>query len=125
VLIDMLGQLLLWYGAADVVFLGGTLVNIGGHNPVEAAAMGTMQVIGPYHQQIEHTAAALAATGAAILLSQQNDLATHIIEVLGDNARRRHVTSAAQLLISQQHGALAKTTDWIDKQLANRKPSGQ
>jgi len=125
VLIDMLGQLLLWYGTADVVFLGGTLVNIGGHNPVEAAAMGTMQVIGPYHQQIEHTAAALAATGAAIVLRQQSELATQIMAVLDDSARRRHVTSAAQLLISQQHGALAKTTDWIDARLATGKASGQ
>ena len=124
VLIDMLGQLLQWYGAADVVFLGGTLVNVGGHNPVEAAAMGSMQVIGPYHQQIEHTAAALAATGAARLLQHSDQLAATLLEVLDDSARRRHVTSAAQLLISQQHGALAKTTDWIDAQLAGSACSG-
>ena len=117
VLIDLLGQLLLWYGAADVVFLGGTLVNIGGHNPVEAAAMGTMQVIGPHHQQIEHTATALAETGAAVLLQHADELTTALSAVLADSARRRHVTAAAQLLISRQHGALATTTDWIDTQL--------
>ncbi len=117
VLIDMLGQLLRWYGAADVVFLGGTLINIGGHNPVEAAAMGTMQIIGPYHQRIEHTAAALAATGAAVLLQHHDELAEVLITALEDSAKRRHVTSAAQLMISQQHGALAKITDWIDARL--------
>lgn len=117
-LIDTLGQLLQWYGAADVVFLGGTLVNIGGHNPVEAAAMGTMQLIGPYHQQIKHTALALAETGAAVLLSDHEQLLPALLQCLQDSARRRHCSAAVQLLISQQQGALGKTTAWIDAQLS-------
>ena len=44
---DSLGEMAYWYAAADVVFLGGTLVNTGGHNPLEASVFGAPVVTGP------------------------------------------------------------------------------
>lgn len=44
---DSLGEMALWYSAADVVFMGGSLVNTGGHNPLEATVYGVPVVCGP------------------------------------------------------------------------------
>jgi len=45
---DSMGELLLWYATADIAFIGGSLVKTGGHNPLEATALGIPTVSGPY-----------------------------------------------------------------------------
>lgn len=50
---DTLGELILLYQASDVVFIGGSLADIGGHNPIEAAVLSKPLLIGPYYYNFE------------------------------------------------------------------------
>lgn len=63
-LADTLGEMPRWLQHADAVFMGGSLVPIGGHNLIEAAAVGAPQVSGPHLQNFEEEAALLTPSGA-------------------------------------------------------------
>jgi 3-deoxy-D-manno-octulosonic-acid transferase len=65
VLLDSIGELSQFYQGAQLAFVGGTLVPVGGHNPLEAAAAGVSLCFGPYIQNIEPIAQELLEQGAA------------------------------------------------------------
>ena len=67
-LLDTLGELAGCYPLADVAFIGGSLVPLGGHNPVEAAAAGIPVCFGPHMADFAEIAAALEAVGGALRL---------------------------------------------------------
>jgi 3-deoxy-D-manno-octulosonic-acid transferase len=66
VLVDTLGELSMLYAAADVAFVGGSLVPIGGHNLLEPAALGIPVLTGPSHSNSREVAQALLQCGAAL-----------------------------------------------------------
>ena len=63
-LADTMGELMLWYRQADVALVGGSLVDIGGHNPVEPASVGTPIIMGQYTQSCQNVVDKLASVGA-------------------------------------------------------------
>ncbi|MGP4714571.1 MULTISPECIES: 3-deoxy-D-manno-octulosonic acid transferase [unclassified Psychrobacter] len=63
-LADSMGELMHWYKLADVALVGGSLVDIGGHNPVEPASVGTPVLIGRYTQSCQSVVDKLASAGA-------------------------------------------------------------
>lgn len=118
ILVDVLGQLIAWYGAARLAVLGGTLVSIGGHNPVEAAAMGCPLLIGPYRDTILETTGQLEAAGAVQLFNQVESLEQHIGQLLGSDQQLMTMQVCGKQLISRQGGALKATLSWINHQLS-------
>lgn len=70
-LADSMGELMYWYKLADVALVGGSLVDIGGHNPVEPASIGTPVIIGRYTQSCQSVVDKLASVGA--LYQPHND----------------------------------------------------
>lgn len=84
-LADTMGELLAWYQLADVALVGGSLVDIGGHNPVEPASVGTPILMGSYTYSCQEVVDELADVGAL----QQADAAT--------DARADYATAAEQL----------------------------
>lgn len=80
-LADTMGELGLWYRLAPVSFVGGSLVDIGGHNPFEPAALGSAILHGPYvsnfadiYDRLDHASAAIAVAGQAQLAQAVTDL---------------------------------------------------
>lgn len=78
-LADSMGELMQWYAQANVALVGGSLVDIGGHNPVEPMSVGTPVLMGPYTQSCQSVVDKLASVGA---LYQPNNhfyraIATH------------------------------------------------
>jgi 3-deoxy-D-manno-octulosonic-acid transferase len=73
-LLDTLGELSLYYAAADVAFVGGSLVPIGGHNLLEPAALGIATLTGPHVFNAEDIAAALVAEGAVACIDDGETL---------------------------------------------------
>lgn len=63
-LADTMGELMQWYAAADVALVGGSLVAIGGHNPVEPASVATPILMGQYTQSCQSVVDKLAEVGA-------------------------------------------------------------
>ena len=63
-LADTMGELMQWYELADVALVGGSLVDIGGHNPVEPASVATPIIMGQYTQSCQNVVDKLAGVGA-------------------------------------------------------------
>ena len=87
-LLDTLGELLDFYAAADVAFVGGSLVPIGGHNLLEPAALGVPILTGPNNFNSEEIARLLIARGAAEVVHNATELGTRVSALLADPAAR-------------------------------------
>ncbi|MBF2718366.1 3-deoxy-D-manno-octulosonic acid transferase [Psychrobacter sp. NG254] len=71
-LADSMGEMMTWYALANVAFVGGSLVDVGGHNPVEPASVATPVVMGIYTQSCQNVVDTLSEVGA--LYQPNNDL---------------------------------------------------
>lgn len=116
---DTLGELPLFYGASDAAFVGGSLVPAGGHNFLEAAALGVPAVFGPDMFNIEQIAQEAVARGAATRIAHGGQLAEAIGAYLADPARRQAAGAAGKKLVDENRGALARTLALIEKLLEN------
>ena len=95
-LADTLGELGLWYALGKIVFLGGSLRPIGGHNPFEVAQSGAVTLSGNHVANFAETFAEMESAGAAQLVADADDLADKVAALLSDNARRTKACAAAR-----------------------------
>jgi 3-deoxy-D-manno-octulosonic-acid transferase len=93
-LADTLGEMALWYHLAAVTFVGGSLVDKGGHNPYEAAAEGTAILHGPFLANARAAYAALDAGGGAVPVRDADGIAAALAD-LAPEARRAELAAAA------------------------------
>ncbi len=115
---DTMGELQLFYGACDVAFVGGSLVPAGGHNLLEAAAVGVPAVFGPGMVNIEEIAQQAIARGAATQIAHGGQLAEAVGSYLADPACRQAAGAAGKKLVEENRGALARTLALIEQTLA-------
>ncbi|MGC1495123.1 MAG: 3-deoxy-D-manno-octulosonic acid transferase [Sulfitobacter sp.] len=101
-LADTLGELGTWYALSDVVFLGGSLRPIGGHNPYEVAQSGAAVLSGIHVANFAETFAEMEALDAARLVADADDLAGKITDWLSDDAARGKACRAAQKFAENQ-----------------------
>jgi len=108
---DSMGELGAYYAAADVAFIGGSLLPLGGQNLIEACAVGVPVVIGPHVFNFTQATADAVAAGAALQVADPLDLA-HVLDALfADNARRIAMGAAAAAFAARHRGATARTVD--------------
>jgi 3-deoxy-D-manno-octulosonic-acid transferase len=105
---DTLGQLLELYAAADVAFVGGSLVPVGGHNLLEPAALGRPILTGPHNANAAETARLLIARGAACIVHDAAELAAHLGRLLGSPKERERMGALGREIIDENRGALAR-----------------
>jgi len=86
-LLDSLGELLDFYAAGDVAFVGGSLVPIGGHNLLEPAALGLPILTGPNTSNSADVARLLIERGAADVVKNPQELADRVIALAGGSCR--------------------------------------
>jgi 3-deoxy-D-manno-octulosonic-acid transferase len=110
---DTLGELPLFYAAADVAFVGGSLVPVGGHNMLEPAALGVPVLTGPQRFNFSDISEALLAAGAALEVTDAETLATAVIHWLGDAEARQRAGEAGRQLVADNRGALARLLEQI------------
>lgn len=101
-LADTLGELGTWYALTDIVFLGGSLRPIGGHNPFEVAQSGAAALSGTHVANFAETFAEMEALGAARLVSDGDDLAQKVDTLLSDDALRAKACAAARAFTHAQ-----------------------
>lgn len=106
---DTMGELVSMYAAADVAFIGGSLVRHGGHNLVEAMAVGTPSVFGPHVFNFEQSSRTALEYGAAIQVRDPCGLAVTIAEYLDDPEQRRLAADAARRVVDDSRGSLQAT----------------
>lgn len=105
-LADTLGELGNWFALGDIVFLGGSLLPIGGHNPFEVAQSGATVLSGNHVFNFAETFSAMEAAGAARIVSGSEDLAAQIDVLLRDTASREQAVKAAQAFATSETGKL-------------------
>ncbi len=110
---DSMGELMLFYAASDVAFVGGSLVAHGGHNVLEPAALGIPVITGPHTFNFADISRMLLEAGAARQVNNANELATAVIAYLQSDILRRATGENAQNLVAKNRGALAKLTALI------------
>jgi len=113
-LLDSLGELLDFYAAADVAFVGGSLVTVGGHNLLEPAALGVPILTGPHHYNSEEIARLLIARGAAQVVHDGAELGGRVRALLADAAERESMGAAGRASVDSNRGALAKLLALIE-----------
>ena len=107
-LLDTLGELADFYAAADVAFVGGSLVPVGGHNLLEPAALGLPVLSGGAHFNSPEVARALEAAGALTIVHDAAELAGALVRLLADPAARARQGAAGRAAIAANRGALER-----------------
>lgn len=105
---DTLGELVLFYAAADVAFVGGTLVPVGGHNLLEPAALGRPVLAGPQVFNAPDIAAMLVEAGAAELVADGAALGARVASLLRDPAAARAIGQRGAATVAANRGALER-----------------
>ena len=111
--IDTLGELVPFYGCADVAFVGGSLQDIGGHNLLEPASAGTAVVTGPHLHNFLDIAARMRTAGALRVGKDATGVGDHIAGLLEDDVARKRMTVAGQALVEEGRGAINRTLDLV------------
>ena len=109
VVLDTIGELAQLYQVATAVFVGGSLVDTGGHNILEPAVFGKPIIFGPYMQNFAEIAQTFLENGAAIQVRTARELEPALLELLGDPVRRARLGAAARALVEANRGARTKT----------------
>ncbi len=108
-LLDTVGDLRGFLAGARAVFVGGTLVSIGGHNVLEPAAFGAPVLVGPYTANVTDTVVALAQVGALEEVADVDGLARAWAELVADPDEARRRGAAGARLVAGSGGALTRT----------------
>jgi 3-deoxy-D-manno-octulosonic-acid transferase len=87
-LLDTVGELSQFFALGDVAFVGGSLVDVGGHNILEPARCGKAILFGPYMANMQAVADAFKAQGAAVEVTDGNALCAALANLLSDDAKR-------------------------------------
>lgn len=114
-LADTMGELGLFYRAAPLVFIGGSLVPHGGQNPLEPARLGCALLHGPHMHNFAEIGTQMDAARAAVRVSTAEDLAAAMEELLDDPERRRELADNARAYATSGE-------DMLDAVMAELKP---
>lgn len=105
---DTMGELLTLYAAADQAFVGGTLIENGGHNPLEPAAVGLPVSVGPHHWDFNEITELLQREGALQVVDSSDALAQVLISMFNDKHAYQAASEAGKQVMLQNRGALDK-----------------
>ncbi len=114
---DTMGELPLFLGAADVAFIGGSLVERGGHNMLEASAQGVPVVFGPHLFNFSAIAALLLERGAAQRVENAAELAAVVGRWLGDASERSRIGESGRKVAEENRGALERLIRLVEERL--------
>jgi 3-deoxy-D-manno-octulosonic-acid transferase len=110
---DTMGELRKFYSLADVVFVGRTLVPMGGSDPMEVAAMGKPLVVGPHVDNFQLPVEALRAADAIRTVDSDDGLAPIIAAILRDKRLAQALGRRARQVVIDRQGATGRTADAI------------
>ncbi len=107
-LVDTMGELKMLYAGSDIAFVGGSMVPAGGHNILEAAAIGIPVLFGPYMANFKEIASGALNQGAAIQCQNEDDIVKTILALYKQPAYREALAKTGKAFVSQNQGAIAR-----------------
>ena len=117
---DTMGELTMFYAAADVAFVGGSLVEVGGHNLLEPAAVGLPVIVGPYTHNFEYICELLIKRGAARRITSAEALARVVIDLLRSPNLRDEAGEQGQKVIQENRGAVKTVMQLVANQIDSK-----
>jgi 3-deoxy-D-manno-octulosonic-acid transferase len=105
---DSMGEMFAYYGAADVAFVGGSLLPLGGQNLIEACAMGTPVVVGPHMFNFQEITAQACAAGAVLQVADAAGVVNAFASLLNSPDERRRMSAAGRDFATTHRGASAR-----------------
>jgi len=117
VILDTVGELAALYGLAEVVFVGGSLVPIGGHNVLEPAMRGKPVLYGPHTSNFREGAERLQRSGGGIVVKDGLELERELSLLLEDHELARRTGDAARAAFAGRQGAVHATLELIARHL--------
>jgi len=118
--VDTMGELLQFYAASDIAFVGGSLEPIGGHNLLEPAALGKPVIVGPHTFNTEEVAAKLIDAKAVLRVADEVELGAALIRLFTREQERSAMGQAAQHVLERERGAVARTVQIVEQVVAGQ-----
>jgi 3-deoxy-D-manno-octulosonic-acid transferase len=117
VLGDSMGEMLAYCAAADVVFVGGSLLPFGGQNLIEPIAVGAPVIVGPHTFNFADATAGAIAAGAALRVPDAEALIMEVRALLADAGRRVAMREAGHAFYDAHRGAGERLWEWLAPRL--------
>ncbi|HZN52695.1 MAG TPA: 3-deoxy-D-manno-octulosonic acid transferase [Methylomirabilota bacterium] len=117
IVLDTVGELAALYAIADVVFVGGSLVPVGGHNLLEAAQRRRPVLVGPHVGNFRESTSLLESVGAAVVVRDAAELARELRRLLADPDLRAKMGDLGYEAIVSRQGAVRETLELVDRYL--------
>lgn len=108
---DSMGEMLVYFGLAQLAFVGGSLVNTGCQNVLEPAALGLPVLVGPSQFNFQTICEQLTEVGALHTVADENELARETIRLLQDDEARAAMGDKGRLAVAANKGALNRIYD--------------
>ena len=108
ILLDTMGELMNLYSLGTLVFIGGSLVPVGGHNPIEPLFFKKCVLFGPHMFHFLEISNHLVEAGGAIQVGGKGDLAFHLKRLLSDERARKEVGEKGYQFLQRHRGATEK-----------------
>ncbi len=115
--LDTIGELAACYAMADAVFVGGSLVAEGGHNPIEPAAVNVPVIFGPHMEDFSEIAATLVQSGGACQVASKEALLEKLQQILTDASLRQSMAKAGWRYVQSNRGVVRRHLQVIDELL--------
>lgn len=116
-LADSMGELKMLYAAADVAFVGGSLVAVGGHNVLEPALIGTPILFGPQMFNFKEIAERILAEQAAVQCRSLEEIAAAVTRIHADEHYKNMLIARAKAFVLRNQGATRRTADMLAQSL--------
>ena len=113
ILLDTMGELMYLYSLGTLIFIGGSLVPVGGHNPLEPLFFKKCVLFGPHMFHFSEISHHLVAVGGAIQAKGKEDLAFHLKRLLFDEGARKTAGERGYQFLQQHRGATVKAFEKI------------
>lgn len=115
---DTLGELGLFYSLAPVALVGGSLLPIGGHNPIEAAQLGCAVISGPNVSNFREVFGVLQGAGACLIAKDEHEIADAVIRCLDDAVYAKGLAANANKALEGVGGAVERSLAALEPSLA-------
>ena len=116
-IVDTLGEVGLFCRLSDIVLLGGSFVNLGGHNPIEPAQLNCVILTGPHTDNNKKIFQAYFEANAALKVNSAEELANTIQELLNAPEKVAELADRATKIVESGRGALIRTKTKLDSEL--------
>ncbi len=111
---DSMGEMFAYYAAGDVVIMGGSLLEFGGQNLIEACALGRPVIVGPHTYNFSEASKSAIAAGAAVRVRDAREALAAAAAISGDAVRREAMGARALEFVAAHRGAVARLMQWIE-----------